>query len=311
MITIPFISSNRDRFTRLKQVFDTRPMDRCFGLQWLSTLKTAEEFLALRTPELIFIDFTDTLPLFEAPYSDLRLRHGGVIALCEENHTIDRINAIRGANVLVSFTFSDMGKALPGILDIIHENLPLLSLHAREERNGVLTGSFRLGNSLFEAVCAVNLVCNYLYHSNRLTLERKSFFHLPLYELLINAIEHGNCGISYNEKSIFLERGGCAPDLIQEKCGAPSVAAKTVSLRYELHPAHARFVIADQGNGFDWRTVMRTLPHKSPLRLHGRGILIARETARFLRYNEKGNEVTLDVDYEIPPSGVCRLQRPA
>jgi len=82
-----------------------------------------------------------------------------------------------------------------------------------------------------------------------------------------------------------------------------------VSLRYELRPSFARFVISDEGRGFDWRTVMRTLPHKDLLRLHGRGILIASETARSLHYNEKGNEVSLDIGYETAESGVCGLPR--
>jgi hypothetical protein len=309
MVTIPLISTNNDLFKRLAAVIDSRPQDG-YKLHHLSTLNSAKEFLNSEMPELIFIDFSDSLPLLEAPHCDLWLRHGGVIALCEECQTIDRINAVRDANVLVSLTFADMAQQLPGILGIIHDNRKLLSLRAQNEWNGVVSGAFRIRNNLFEAACVINLICNYLYHSDKLTLERKYFFHLPLYELLVNAIEHGNCGISYHEKSIYLGHGGCAPDLIQEKCSNPAVALKTVALKYELHPSFARFVISDEGRGFDWRTAIKTLPHKNLLRLHGRGILIASETARSLHYNEKGNEVSLDIGYETAESGVCALTRP-
>jgi hypothetical protein len=299
MIDIPLISTNVNLFDRLNAIIASRPEDG-YALHILTTLKAADEFLGARMPELIFINFSDTLPLLEAPHSDLWLRHGGIIALCEECHTIDQINAIHNANILVSITFADIEKQLPGILDIIHTNRPLLSRRTPTGPRGVLFGSFRMHNNLFEATCYINLICNYLYYSNNLTLERKYFFHLPLFEMLINAIEHGNCGITYDEKSRFLERGGCAPDLIQEKCDDPAVAAKRVSLSYELHQSYARFVIADEGKGFDWRTVIRTMPQEDPLRLHGRGILITRETVRSLLYNEKGNGVTLEIDYEPP-----------
>ena len=308
MITVPVISTDNKLYDRVKAIIDSRA-PKAYGVRLFTTPESAEEFLGVPTPELIVINFSDTFRLLKALPGDFRFRHSSVIALCEECATIDRINALRDVNILVSLTFADMEKQLPGILYIINNNRPLLSRSAQPGRGGVLSGSFRLRNNLFEASCCINLICNYLYFSNKLTLEKKYFFHLPLYEMLINAIEHGNCGISYDEKSRFLERGGCAPDLIQEKCDEPAVASKTVFLTYELHSSYARFVITDQGRGFDWRTVMRTLSEKDLLRLHGRGILIARETARSLRFNEKGNEVTLEIGYDSPAASACSLPR--
>jgi hypothetical protein len=310
MLTIPLLSSNTELYKRLKAVIDSRPQDG-YELFPVSSLEEARSFLGPKTSELIYADFSGSLPLLEAPHSGLWLGHGGVIALCEERHTIDRISALRGADILVPLTFAEMENQLPGILDIINDNRALLSRNAGAGRSGMPSGSFKLRNSFSEAVCSVNLICNYLCRTGKLTVERKYFFHLPLYELLINAIEHGNCGISYDEKSRFLERGGCASDLIEEKCGDPAVASTAVSLRYELHASYARFVIADQGAGFDWRTMMRTMPKKDLLRLHGRGILIARETVRALCYNEKGNEVALEINYASPARAVCRLRKRA
>ena len=310
MIIIPVISSDSKIYDRVKAVFDSRAPTGC-GVRFFATPESAGESLGAEAPELMVIDFSDMFRLPGALPGNCRFRRSSVIALCGECATIDRINALPDVNILVSLTFADMEKQLPGILDIIHDNRPLLSPGAQPGQGGVCSGSFRLRNNLFEAACALNLICNYCYLSGKLTLEKKYFFHLPLYEMLINAIEHGNCGISYDEKSRFLERGGCAPDLIQGKCAEPAVALKMVLLSYELHPSYARFVITDQGRGFDWRTVMRTLSEKDLLRLHGRGILIARETARSLRFNEKGNEVTLEIGYESPAASACSLPRRA
>jgi hypothetical protein len=305
MSTVPVIASDNRLYDRVKAIVDSRAPQAFGAVRLFATPESAGKFLGVQTPELMFINFSDTFRLFEDRPLDSRFRHSSVIALCEECATIDRINALRDVNILASLTFADIEKQLPGILDIIHTNRPLLYGSAQPGQDGILSGSFRLRNNLFEAACSLNLICNYCYLSNKLTLERKYFFHLPLYEMLINAIEHGNCGISYNEKSRFLERGGCAPDLIQKKCDEPAVASKMVSLSYELHPLYARFVITDQGRGFDWRTVMRALSEKDLLRLNGRGILIARETVRSLRFNEKGNEVTLEIGYGPSAETAC------
>ena len=50
-----------------------------------------------------------------------------------------------------------------------------------------------------------NLLANFLYNANLIDHERKVRFYVATMELLINAIEHGNCQITYEEKSAYLE----------------------------------------------------------------------------------------------------------
>ncbi len=308
MHTIPLVSTNTKLFHRLKTIVTSRAQGN-YDLLLLTNAKPAEDFLVTEMPELIFINFSDNkinaFQLLEAMLKDPWLLHGGIIALCKEYQTVEQINAIRGGNILVSLTFGDLEKQLPRILDIIDSNRSILFRRGTRQGSGsVLSGSFKLHNNLFEANCYINLICNFLYNSNRLAVEKKYFFHLALYEMLINAIEHGNCGISYDEKSRFLERGGCIPDLIEEKCTDPVIAGKMVTFNYTLYPSYARFVITDEGAGFDWRTMINTMHKKDNLRLHGRGILITRETVRSLSYNDRGNEVTLEIEYETGGSPI-------
>jgi hypothetical protein len=315
MFTIPLISTNTRLFKRVKSIVaPRRAAQDGYDTLLLTTQKSAEDFLVTEMPDVIFVNFSDNkidaFQLLETMPKDPWLLHGGIVALCKNYHTVEQINAIRDANILVSLSFADLEKQLPGILNIIRGNRPLVSRRCGVN-GGVLSGSFRLHNNLFEATCYINLICNHLYNSNRLAAGKKYFFHLSLYEMLINAIEHGNCGISYDEKSRFLERGGCASDLIQKKCANPAVATKMVTLNYSLYPSYARFVITDEGSGFDWRTVIDTMHTKDNLRLHGRGILITRETVRALRYNEKGNVVTLEIEYTSPARRVCCRPRRA
>lgn len=308
MYTIPLLSINAKLHTRLKAI-----MDNCapgqYDVNLLTTTRAAENFLTTEMPELIFINFSDgkinAFQLIETMLKDPWLLHGGIIALCKEYGTVERINEIRGANIIVSLTFNDLEKQLPSILDIIHNNRRILFQRGiGQDIVGAVSGSFKLSNNLFEAHCYINLICNFLYNSNKLTADRKYFFHLALYEMLINAIEHGNCGISYDDKTRFLEHGGSIPDLIEERCKNPLLSKKTVTFDYTMYPSYARFVIADEGNGFDWRTMLATIHKKDNLRLHGRGIILTRETVRAISYNAPGNEVTLEIDYETEGNAI-------
>jgi hypothetical protein len=303
MNTIPLISTNTRLFERLRTIITLSNIHDLYNLMLLTNTRSAEEFLTTEMPELIFINFSDAkinaLQLLETILHDPWLLHGGIIAICKDYQTVEQVNAIKGTNILVSLTYNDLEKQLPSILDIIHSNRRILFQRGiGQDIVGALSGSFRMRNNVFEASCYINLICNFLYNSNKLTVEKKYFYHLALYEMIINAIEHGNCGITYDEKSQFLEGGGCMPDLIEKKCQDPVIAQKSVMFDYSIHPTHARFVIADEGEGFDWRTMIETIPREDALRLHGRGIIITRETVRKVTYNEKGNEVTLDVAYE-------------
>jgi CheY-like chemotaxis protein len=303
MNIIPLISTNTRLFGQLRSIITRSNMHDLYDLTHVSNTKAAEEFLTTEMPELIFIDFSDakinTLQLIETILHDPWLLHGGIIAICKDYQKAEQVNEIRGANILVSLTYSDLEKQLPSILDIIRSNRRILFQRGiGQDIVGALSGSFRMRNNVFEASCYVNLICNFLYNSNKLTVEKKYFYHLALYEMVINAIEHGNCGITYDEKSRFLDEGGSMPDLIEQKCLDRAIAQKSVTFDYTIHPTHARFVIADEGEGFDWRTIIRDIPKEDALRLHGRGIIITRETVKQVTYNEKGNEVTLDVAYE-------------
>lgn len=303
MVTVPLVSADTGLYQKLSGLMGSRPQDGAVP-------RLFPDFASLRKamgpdgPEVVFIDFSDDPPLADALNNGLFSRDSAVIALCRENRTLERINAIRDADILVALAFDDLEPQLPGILDLIRDGRPLLSRGIPTGRDDcTAAGSLKLRNSLFEAACAMNLIGHHLFLTDKLLPERRDLFLLPLYEMLKNAIEHGNCGISFDEKSRFLERGGCASDLIRQKCADPAVASKTVSLSYALHPTCARFVIADQGRGFDWRTVMRALPRRDPLRLHGRGILITRRIARSFRYNQAGNEAAIEIGYEAAAGG--------
>ncbi|MFW5777251.1 MAG: hypothetical protein ACOCZB_08200, partial [Spirochaetota bacterium] len=64
-----------------------------------------------------------------------------------------------------------------------------------------------------------------------------------------NAVEHGNCGITYEEKSAYLAGDDDSLDLIRERIRDPAVAAREVYLSYRIAPKETVVTITDEGRG--------------------------------------------------------------
>jgi CheY-like chemotaxis protein len=116
-----------------------------------------------------------------------------------------------------------------------------------------------------------------------------------LAELLLNAVEHGNLGISFDEKS-RLRRENRWDEEVAIRLADPANAAKEVWVEYVREPDRIRILIRDQGDGFDWRRHLAMDPAQST-GLHGRGIAIARMMSfDHIEYRGRGNEVEVVVD---------------
>lgn len=118
---------------------------------------------------------------------------------------------------------------------------------------------------------------------------------VALNELILNAMEHGNLEISYDEKKMHLT-GGTYSELVFERKKDPRFADRRVIVDYRMNSDGLCFTITDEGPGFDWRVVIGSLsggrPSYSP---HGRGLILAQYYADNLEFNERGNEVRLSI----------------
>ncbi len=118
---------------------------------------------------------------------------------------------------------------------------------------------------------------------------------LGLSELLVNAVEHGNLGITYTEKTKLMNKGGWDAE-VELRLSAPENINKNVEVKFFRNQEKITFVISDQGNGFDWQSFLTETPVTSNSK-HGRGISLARAMGfSTLSYNDKGNCVTATVD---------------
>jgi CheY-like chemotaxis protein len=116
-----------------------------------------------------------------------------------------------------------------------------------------------------------------------------------LSDLMVNAVEHGNLGISYREKSLLKWDGDWEGE-IRKRLAQPEFRERRASVRIERTASAISFRIADQGRGFDWRKFLDFDPERvfDP---NGRGIAMARMTSfSRLRYEGCGNVVVATVD---------------
>jgi DNA-binding NarL/FixJ family response regulator len=116
---------------------------------------------------------------------------------------------------------------------------------------------------------------------------------LAVRELLLNAIEHGNLGLSYQEKSKALETG-TLESLLQKRMMLPELARRRVTIKAHREDRRLAIHIIDEGNGFDWRSLPNPTDIAHLLSTHGRGVLLAQLSVNKMTYNPKGNEVTLE-----------------
>lgn len=113
-------------------------------------------------------------------------------------------------------------------------------------------------------------------------------------ELLINAVEHGNLGISYAEKSLFLNEGRWA-EAVAARQHDPRYADRFVNVTLEKTAAASRVTIADQGEGFDWKAYVEFSPERA-FDLHGRGIAMSKALSfDHLEYLGNGSRVVTTV----------------
>jgi hypothetical protein len=113
--------------------------------------------------------------------------------------------------------------------------------------------------------------------------------------LLINAVEHGNLGIGYADKSQLLQEGRWA-DEIESRLHHPSYSDRKVNVVLEKTVTSTAVTITDQGRGFNWHNYLDFKPERA-FDLHGRGIAISRAVSfDSIGYLGNGNTVVTTVN---------------
>ena len=113
-------------------------------------------------------------------------------------------------------------------------------------------------------------------------------------ELIVNAIEHDNLAISYEDKTALLLSGGWREE-VDKRAQLPENIEKKAEVDFVKNGNKYVIKISDQGSGFFWQKYMNADPSRA-LESHGRGITRANMIFSKLEYNKEGNQVLATID---------------
>ena len=139
-----------------------------------------------------------------------------------------------------------------------------------------------------------------LHEARTLAAHLAQYFPQParvvsgIVEMLVNAVEHGNLGLEYEEKSALMRSAGWEPE-IARRLALPEYRERRVCVDLERRADRIVLTIADEGDGFDWTPYLEIRPERV-FDLHGRGIAVSRQTSfDTVEYRGRGNQVELTV----------------
>jgi DNA-binding response OmpR family regulator len=113
--------------------------------------------------------------------------------------------------------------------------------------------------------------------------------NIALLELLVNAFEHGNLGISYADKSKAISEKRL-DRLYEERLADPAYSRRKIIIDFTLEKDACEWIITDEGDGFQSEEYT-TLNEDNRENEHGRGIFISNFHLDELQYIGKGNKV--------------------
>ena len=126
-----------------------------------------------------------------------------------------------------------------------------------------------------------------------------------LEECLLNAMIHGNLEIESELRE--LERGRKYRQLIQERRQQNPYAERKVHIRVRVTQEQIKFVVADEGRGFDPTLVPDPTDPLNIGRVNGRGLLLITTFMDQVKHNPAGNEITMVKLRQVPTDAVSSV----
>ena len=319
MSTLGIINSDPETKKLVEFAFQQAPSHN-YDLSFLVLKEDILDFLNYTLPELVIINFSDPAinitEIINHIKNDKWIFNTGIIGLF--SHETDKeeelLKKYRMINVLTLLDNFRLRSHLVRNIQIIEQNYQII--FQREFTKNLLegaSGSFIIENDLLAVPLYSSIGATILAQRGLINPDSKMHLQLALAELIVNAIEHGNCGISYEEKTKSLEDGISSVDLIEEKCKDPKIRAKKVIFNWEIKKDKSIFIIHDEGKGFDVKAHIKKVAAQDEYSLHGRGIRMAASLTHELKYNAKGNQVAVIVNHDVSvehevPVGFSREQ---
>ncbi len=275
------------------------------SIHFFEDLNQTEEFLNYENSHILLTDIMDTdLPqanfVLKKIYEDPWL-HGTVVLGFVRQFSNEMFESLAQHGVVDLIEDQDYMVKLGMILQTITNNIHVFSQSQLIQTKDKTTDkAFKIRNNLSHAHYAVNFIMLQCYSLGYRDKKLFSRIALTLTELIFNAIEHGNCGISHEQKSEILDSDQAIDQVIQKLASSQEVKNKYVHIAYRISPHKAQFYIRDEGQGFDVQKIPKPNDDKNMFKSHGRGILIVKHNVDKIEYNELGNAVKVTIINKSP-----------
>ena len=119
-----------------------------------------------------------------------------------------------------------------------------------------------------------------------------------LTEAINNAIDHGNLEL---DSALRKAEGDAYRRLGNERAQQHPYCDRRVRITTKLTPSEVEFVIRDEGPGFDLSQLPNPTDPENLLKASGRGIMLMNAFSDDVKFNDRGNEVTLIKRRETRP----------
>lgn len=295
MRRIPVLSSDVELNTRVRHIFAR--FGNVFEPVFFESVPEMIEMVRYDLPEFQLLNLSDervdAFSLIQLIADDPWLLYGGIIGVYARKDAARVRELPRRINIVTMIPRAQFVQTFFRVVKILVQNRQILFQRDIEaDFLGTVNGSFEMDNDPFNARTYASLVSNFLFNANYVDVEMRDRLHVAIFEMLINAIEHGNCEISYEEKTAFIAEHGDIVPLIRDRCRLPEIRRRRVFFAYRITPERSFFTIRDDGSGFDWRARLQN--NDVNLHSHGHGIRMTRHYIENLSYNDAGNIVSFE-----------------
>jgi len=235
------------------------------------------------------MDEIDGIDILKDMKLDKELRHIPVIMLTGMDVKEDIIDGIKAG----AFQYLTKPINHAELIDVIQHAL----IDSEYKRNTL--ESFRSNKDVASFVNSGNFEYKTVEQCNSLSVMLATCFPDPesavigLSEIMMNSIEHGNLGITCDEKKELLKKGKIF-DEVSRRLELDKYKDRIVKVDYECNNKFVLVTIEDQGDGFNWKNYMQDDIEVGTTDFSGRGIMLSK-TMSFdeVQYYGKGNKVTV------------------
>lgn len=114
---------------------------------------------------------------------------------------------------------------------------------------------------------------------------------------LVNALFRGNLELSVEQLDSARDGDLHGPELevVDVRRRQSPYRDRRIAVDATISPAEATFVVRDEGPGFDWQATLAHAPAESIESGSGRGLVLIRAFIDEVKFNPRGNEITLVV----------------